>query len=210
VLHLPLKCAELITKYANGFESALDLGCAVGRCSFEMARHFKDVVGIDYSREFIDNAKALQTTGERMYWRKDSGAEGVSLAAKVDQAIDRSRIRFEQGDACALPLHLKYFDAVLMSNVLCRLPNPVACLERMQGTNALVKKGGVLVMTTPFSWLEEYTPKSHWLDGINGVKKVLTEFELVHQEELPFLIREHRRRFEYIITMASVWKRKAG
>lgn len=209
VVHLPLKCAALTVQYAGEFGRALDLGCAVGRSTFEMARHFKEVVGIDYSREFVDSATALQTTGERAYWRKDSGAEGVSLTAKVDKAIDRKRVRFEQGDACTLPLHLKEFDAVLMANVLCRLPDPAACLERMQGANALVKHGGVLVMTTPFSWLEEYTPKSRWLDGIEGVKKTLTEFELIHQEELPFLIREHRRRFEYIVTLASVWRRRS-
>ncbi len=209
VVHLPLKCAALTVQYASEFGRALDLGCAVGRSTFEMARHFKEVVGIDYSREFVDSASALQTTGERAYWRKDSGTEGVSLTAKVDKAIDRKRVRFEQGDACALPLHLKEFDAVLMANVLCRLPDPVACLERMQGANALVKRGGVLVMSTPFSWLEEYTPKSRWLDGIEDVKKILTEYDLIHQEELPFMIREHRRRFEYIITLASVWRRKS-
>jgi 5-histidylcysteine sulfoxide synthase/putative 4-mercaptohistidine N1-methyltranferase len=209
VVHLPLKCAELTVQYASGFKSVLDIGCAVGRSTFEMARRFENVVGIDYSQEFIESAKTLQSTGERSYWRKDSGAEGISLIATVDKAIDRTRVRFEQGDACALPLHLKDFDAVLMANVLCRLPDPVACLERMQGVNALVKKGGVLVMTTPFSWLEEYTPKTHWVEGIEGARKVLTEFDLIYKEELPFLIREHRRRFEYIITMASVWRRKS-
>ncbi len=208
VVHLPLKCAALTVQYASEFGRALDLGCAVGRSTFEMALHFTEVVGIDYSREFVDSANILQATGERSYWRKDSGAEGVTLTAKVDPAINRSRVRFEQGDACALPLHLKEFDAVLMANVLCRLPDPAACLERMQSANALVKRGGVLVMTTPFSWLEEYTPKSRWLDGVDGVKKILTEYDLIHQEELPFLIREHRRRFEYIITLASVWRRR--
>ncbi|MEQ1789419.1 MAG: 5-histidylcysteine sulfoxide synthase [Rickettsiales bacterium] len=208
VVHLPQKCAELVAQYANGHEQALDLGCAVGRSTFEMARSFENVVGIDYSHEFIETANSLKNNGECTYWRKDSGAEGATLAAKVNPEIDRIKIHFEQGDACSLPISLKDFDAVLMANVLCRLPNPVSCLERMQGANALVKKGGVLIMTTPFSWLEEYTPKSNWIDGINGVKKILTEFELIHQEELPFLIREHSRRFEYIITLASVWRRK--
>lgn len=207
-VHLPLTCAALVAQYADGFSRALDLGCAVGRSTFEMARHFKEVIGIDYSREFIDSAGTLQANGERAYWRKDSGGKGVTLTARVDPDIDRSRVRFEWGDACALPLRLKDFDALLMANVLCRLPDPVACLERMQGANALVRRGGTLVMTTPFSWLEEYTPREHWLDGIEGVKRILTGFELIHQEELPFLIREHGRRFEYIITLASVWKRK--
>ena len=78
----------------------------------------------------------------------------------------------------------------------------------MQNENALVKPGGILVMTTPFSWLEEYTPKEKWIKDVNGIAEVLTDFELLHQEEVPFLFREHRRKFEYIITQASVWRRK--
>jgi hypothetical protein len=72
----------------------------------------------------------------------------------------------------------------------------------------LVKRGGVLVMTTPLSWLPEYTHPSRWMSGLDAVKPHLSEFELLHQEELPFMIREHRRKFEYIITQASVWRRK--
>jgi len=33
---------------------ALDLGCAVGRSSFELAREYQEVVGIDISQTFID------------------------------------------------------------------------------------------------------------------------------------------------------------
>jgi hypothetical protein len=29
---------------------------------------------------------------------------------------------------------------------------------------------------------------------------------LIHQEEVPFMIREHRRKFEYIVTCATVWR----
>ncbi len=177
--------------------------------SFEMAKVFEEVIGIDYSEEFIAAAQRLQREGSFAYHRKDSGAVRTPLLAEVDPAINRQRLRFEQGDACALPLHLHGFEAVLMANLLCRLPDPVACLERLQGVNALVKPGGIVVMTTPFSWLEEYTPRDKWLDSIDGVQAVLTEFELLHSEELPFMIREHRRKFEYIITQASVWRRKA-
>ena len=207
-VHLPLYCAQLVRQFAGTRGSALDLGCAVGRAAFEMARDFANVVGIDYSREFVNAASALQRAGSLAYNRKESGDGFTPLTAQVDAGIDRSRVRFEQGDACALPLHLKDFDAVLIANVLCRLPEPAACLERMQGANALVKKGGILVMTTPLSWLEQYTPRSRWLKDIDAIAPLLPEFELLHQEELPFLIREHRRKFEYIITQASVWRRK--
>ena len=208
VIHLPLYCAQLVRQFASTRLSALDVGCAVGRASFEMARDFKNVVGIDHSREFVNAANTLKSTGNHAYRRKDSGDGFTPLNAVVDADIERSRVRFEQGDACALPLHLKDFDAVLLSNVLCRLPEPAAALERMQGANALVKKGGILVMTTPLSWLEQYTPRSRWLTDIDAIRPLLPEFELLHEEELPFMIREHRRKFEYIVTQASVWRRK--
>lgn len=207
VAHLPVRAAELAAQFATQSKRALDLGCAVGRSSFELARHFAEVLGVDYSREFVAAASALQSKGALPYLRKDTGAESTRLIAGVDPSIDRARVRFEHGDACALPPHIHGFDAVLLANVLCRLPDPAACLKRMQGRDALVQKGGVLVMTTPFTWLEEYTPKDRWLKGVDDIQRLLPGFELLHQEEVPFLIREHRRKFEYIIALATVWRR---
>jgi putative 4-mercaptohistidine N1-methyltranferase len=206
VVNLPLACAQLVTRFASGRARALDLGCAVGRAAFELARDFAEVLGIDYSHEFIDAADALRRDGVCGYARKEQGDLEIPLTARVDPAIDRARLRFEQGDACALPPDLQAFDAVLLANVLCRLPDPAACLARMQ---ELVAPGGVLVMTTPFSWLEQYTPRERWLNGVADVARHLPGFALVHEEELPFLIREHRRKYEYIVTKATVWRRRS-
>ena len=30
---------------------------------------------------------------------------------------------------------------------------------------SLIVKGGLLVITTPYTWLEEYTPRELWLGG---------------------------------------------
>ena len=38
---------------------ALDVGCAVGRSSFELARHCRAVTGIDYSRNFVAAATKI-------------------------------------------------------------------------------------------------------------------------------------------------------
>ena len=208
VVELPIACAELVTRFTTSRDRALDLGCAVGRTAFELAADFKEVVGIDYSRKFIDTANHLQQYGAFDYSRKDQGAQITTLNAMVEPSTDRLRIRFEVGDACALPLYLKEFDAVVLANVLCRLPKPADCLKRMQGINGLVKPGGILVITTPFSWLSQYTPPANWLNGVQDIATILSEFDLVYQQELPFLIREHRRKFQYIITLATVWKRR--
>ncbi|CAF1008179.1 unnamed protein product [Adineta steineri] len=208
VAELPIACAELVKRFAIGKDRVLDLECAVGRTAFELAVTFKEIVGIDYSQKFIDAARHLQQHGTLEYTRKDQRMQKTKITAIVNPSIACHRIRFEVGDACSLPLDLKDFDAVVLANVLCRLPKPSICLKRMQGHNGLVKAGGILVMTTPFSWLPQYTPSDHWLNSVKDIGDILTDFDLIHQEEIPFMIREHRRKFEYIITLATVWKRR--
>jgi 5-histidylcysteine sulfoxide synthase len=52
---------------------ALDLGCAVGRGSFELARHFDFVTGIDFSARFIRIAHQLQLKGNIHYQLPEEG-----------------------------------------------------------------------------------------------------------------------------------------
>lgn len=67
-----------------------------------------------------------------------------------------------QGDACALPADLGTFDGILAANLLCRVPDPQACLA---GMAAALNPGGVLVLTSPFTWMEDYTAKAKWIGG---------------------------------------------
>lgn len=56
----PKKCGDLVLDWAARAGAvrgrALDLGCAVGRSTFELAREYGEVVGIDISQTFIDGA----------------------------------------------------------------------------------------------------------------------------------------------------------
>jgi len=51
----------------------LDIGCAVGRSSFELARQFDFVDAVDFSTRFIRNALNLRTYGEVKYLITDEG-----------------------------------------------------------------------------------------------------------------------------------------
>jgi len=42
---------------------ALDIGCAVGRTTFELAREYDEVIGIDYSKAFISKCNELKKDG---------------------------------------------------------------------------------------------------------------------------------------------------
>lgn len=194
---------------------ALDLGCAVGRSSFELARFCEEVVGIDFSARFIKTCKQLRRKGAFPYRRIDQGELTTDLVAHPPDGVDLERVRFETGDACDLRDGLGDFDVVLMANLIDRLPNPRACLTRLP---RLLKPGGQLVIASPFTWLEEYTPKENWLGGFERdggrvgtfdtlVELLAGDFVLERSFDLPFLIREHSRKFQWSVSRAGVWRR---
>ncbi|MNX88947.1 Ubiquinone biosynthesis O-methyltransferase [compost metagenome] len=198
---------------------ALDVGCAVGGAVFELARHFDAVTGVDLSKSFIDAADALRRDGRLDYDRKDEGKLTTPRTAEIDPAIARERTTFRQADACALPAEYEGFDAVLMANLLCRLPSPRACLSRLGGPRGLVRSGGLLLIVSPYTWLEQFTAPEAWLGGFerdgervraaDTLRAMLEdEFELVKEEDVPLVIREHARKFQYIVSHAMLWRRK--
>jgi len=104
----------------------------------------------------------------------------------------------------------------LMANLIDRLWTPRLCLARLPG---LVKTGGQLILTSPYTWLEEFTPQANWLGGferdgelvstLDGLRAALDpHFELISARDLPFLIREHARKYQWSIAQATVWVRK--
>jgi putative 4-mercaptohistidine N1-methyltranferase len=189
---------------------ALDLGCAVGRSSFELARSFADVLGIDFSPHFIEAARAMAERREAVVRVPREGALQDEVRLELPRDLPVKNVRFEQGDACGLRADLGRFDFVLMANLIDRLPDPARCLARLP---ALVAPGGGLVITSPYTWMEEYTPREKWLAGPEGtlaaLQKILTPaFAFRRAHELPFLIRDHRRKYQWSVAEASVWQRK--
>src|SRR4051794_36048515 len=94
------ECLDVSRLPANA--RALDIGCAVGRSTFELARHCAEVVGIDYSQRFIEAANTLRQTGELAFERCDEGALRTRLTARAPSGVDHKRVRFEAGDAMDL------------------------------------------------------------------------------------------------------------
>ena len=207
------ECVDVASLPKNA--RALDLGCAVGRSTFELARHCTEVIGIDYSRRFIEVAAALAHDGAVPYERTDEGSLTTKLIARVPPEIARDRASFEHGDAQALRASLGNFDVVLAANLIDRLVEPARFLARCAD---LVKAGGQLVLTSPYTWLEDFTPRENWLGGfifrdarrttLDGLRSALSaHFELVEAKDLPFLIREHARKFQWSVAQASIWRR---
>ena len=197
----------------------LDLGCAVGRSSFELARHFEQVVGLDFSARFIASAVELQETGIKRYVVPD---EGELVSYKEIQLSDlglksaAERCQFMQADACNL--HQKYtgYDVIFAGNLIDRLYAPKAFLSMIQQR---MNRGGLLILASPYTWLAEYTERQEWLGGfkdssgenfttLDGLKALLGEhFDLLGEPvDVPFVIRETRRKFQHSLSQMTVWR----
>lgn len=188
--------------------TGLDLGCAVGRSSFELARHGLDVLGIDFSQRFIDAATTLATGEPLAYRRLDEGSAATELVARAPAIAPPGQVRFETGDAMNLRADLGAFDLVHAANLLCRLTDPERLIDRLP---ALVKPGGQLLLATPCTWLEDYTPRESWPQGSTFdwlQSRLAGDFELELQKDLPFLIREHARKYQWSVALGTRWIRR--
>lgn len=117
------------------------------------------------------------------------------------------------------------FDVIVASNLLCRVPSP---RKFLQSAVTLLNPGGSLVLISPYSWLEEYTPVNEWVGAtVNADTKEeqessqqlelffnqqnsvdgASQMNLVHKEDIPFLIREHERKYQFGVSDCTIWRK---
>lgn len=206
-LGFPFRTVSHFSK--NAVSRGLDLGCAVGRSSWEMARTCESVIGIDFSHSFIRAANTLRNGTPILYPRLEEAHRTTLLEASPPQDIASSLLTFEQGDGMNLRSDLGTFDRVHAANLLCRLSDPARLLHRLP---SLVSPGGELVLATPCTWLAEFTPPTHWPENDTQswlIDHLSQNFDLTHSTDEPFLIRETARKFQWTRSLITVWKRKA-
>ena len=200
--------SRIVERFSPGrVGRALDLGCAVGRSAFEMSRSAEEVVAIDYSHSLVEAAKVMQAEGRCEIGRLEEGHCRQAVVVESPPGARAGHIAFEQGDALDLRADLGSFDRVLAANLLCRLSSPSLLLSRLP---ELVRPGGELILTTPCTWLEEFTPEACWPTGstFEWLRSELeASFDLLGQHDEPFLIRETARKFQWTVALLTRWRR---
>ncbi len=216
------KCAEYALEYAKGtpMKHALDLGCATGRASFELAHGFDKVTGIDFSARFVQVGVDLKINKEIHFQRIIEGELTANETVTLDElgfSEIADNVEFWQGDACNLKPQFGGYDLIMATNLIDRLYEPLLFLNDV---DQRINDGGYLILTSPYTWLEEYTKKEFWLGGykdengkevmtLDGLKKVLEgKFKLVATHDVPFVIPETARKYQHTISQMSVWKKR--
>lgn len=221
VPNFPKALSDLATLAMQGkpAKTALDLGCATGRATFELAKHFNHVTGIDFSARFIGLALKLAQQGILRYTMANEG-DLVSYQERSLSELGLSdvadKVDFWQGDACNLKPNFTDYDFILAANLIDRLYNPRQFLSTI---HERLNIGGVLMITSPYTWLEEHTPREEWIGGfkrdgenvttLDGLKAILGKrFKLMRTPvEVPFVIRETRHKFQHTLSEVTLWER---
>lgn len=207
-MHFPVRCVKecLETKTLAQNARGLDLGCAVGRTSFELSKYCTSVVAVDHSSAFIAAAQEIQQTGYFEYSIAEEGTRRALRRARLPENAIADRVQFVCEDVMEFSQTSDLYDVVIAANLLCRVPHP---LEFLQALPKLVSPQGQLILTSPYSWSDEHTPRASWLNGLDSLQEILGEyFSLQRFFDMPFLMREHYRKFQWGVAQATIWKRK--
>ncbi len=221
VENYPKTCAKICFEYLKDTNKkrALDVGCATGRSSFELAREFDEVIGIDFSARFISLGTKLSNGETLRYKIIEEGDlykyKEIDLR-EFDLLSESKKVKFWQADACNLKPIFKGYDLIFAGNLLDRLYNPAGFLKDI---DKRLNSGGLLVLSSPYSWSEEFTPKSKWIGGfkkdgenfttLDGLKEILKKsFDLLDTRDVEFVIRESSRKFQHTIAQMSIWRLK--
>jgi SAM-dependent methyltransferase len=205
----------------------LDLGCSVGRSTFELAaRSSGPVLGIDLNFGMLRLAQRVLTEGVCRYPRR-----------RIGLVYDRQEfpLRFPHGeridfwlcDALHLPFADGGFGTLCSLNLLDCVPDPHRHLAEI---GRLLQPGGTALLATPFDWSPGATAPEAWIGGHsqrseNGgaaeplLRSLLTPGAHPHAiaglepigegRELPWSLRLHQRSTMHY-SVHSLLLRKAG
>jgi 5-histidylcysteine sulfoxide synthase/putative 4-mercaptohistidine N1-methyltranferase len=202
--------------------SVLEAGCSVGRASFELAKYFNKVTGLDFSARFIQIANQLQQNDSIRYSIPIEG-EIMDFKSKslTELGLDKyaSRCEFIQQDASNLKPHITGYDMVVASNLIERLYDPEKFLNSIQER---LNSKGLLMVVSDYSWEEKYTKKDKWIGGykdsqsgenvtsIQGLHDILDEnFECISSlPRIPSVFRVTSRNFTLNDSEVTIWKKR--
>ena len=141
---------------------AIDLGCSVGRFTFELAKFHSFALGIDQSVRCVHFARQLLNSPQISLQLPMEGKIKQETVIDVSMIV-RQNVDFIVGDAVNPPLTPSSATTVSALNLLDDVPHPKKLLDAIK--NILIDHG-LLIMCSPYEWVTQITAENEWLGGI--------------------------------------------
>lgn len=144
---------------------AIDLGCAVGRSTFELAARTDGegtlVIGVDLNIAMLRVAAAALRAGTVSYPLRRVGMVYDERSAQVPRD-GADRVDFWCADVLALPFEADTFDFAASINLIDTVQSP---LDHLTSLRDVVREGGGALVASPFDWSPSATGIEAWIGG---------------------------------------------
>lgn len=214
--------AKIIKHYQQKLDLSdnrlLDLGCKLGRTSFELAPYYQHIDAVDFSVQLIAYASRLQNGKSIRYCTEN---EGEILNFKEIELSDchiketTNKLYFKQGDASNLKSQLRGYDLIIMQQVLETHYDPSACLANL--TDRL-NSNGLLVIVSDYHFDRDNTD----VPAFGGIKvngentsgfdmlcqTLSSNYALISEENLLKVTPQTRRNIKLSEQHVTIWQKQ--
>jgi len=203
---------------------ALDIGCSVGRLTFEMTKTHHRAVGIDTSLSFIRAARQVAARKRVEFELIMEGRITEPRSSALDDAFCFAAAEFLVADAMALPFRSNRFATASSVNILEKVPDPATHLTETE--RIMAENNSRLLFSDPFSWDATVSGPGLWLGGrnegpftgfgIDNICRLLTgggevfrsTFKILERGEVLWKIRKTRNLWEHITSQFILAQRE--
>lgn len=147
---------------SGGPAAVLDVGCSVGRTTFELARHHGALaLGVDVNPGMLQTASRGLRSGVIDYPLKRVGLVYDERRIPVNFE-NHEDVDFWACDALDLPFLSNTFAGGLCLNTLDSVPSPVGLLQSL---GRVLSEGAMVHFACPYDWSSAVTPVENWIGG---------------------------------------------
>jgi len=152
---------ELIAQ--NNFSPILDIGCSVGRTSFELADNYQGLVlGVDVNFSMLRIAQSILHKGFLRFPLRRYGIVYDEIEQSNLSFSNSNNVDFWCCNALSLPFSDDSFELTTSLNVLDAVNSPY---DLLQSIYRVLKPSGNALFSTPFDWSTSATPIEAWIGG---------------------------------------------
>ncbi len=183
---------------------ALDLGCSVGRGTWQMAGTGRAVLGVDLNFSMLRLAQRLMVEGRASFPQRRIGLVYDQTEIQLPADAAKARVDFWAADCLVLPFADGRFAGAGAVNLVDCIAAPTNMLVEAA---RILADGAAAFFTTPYDWAETATEKAAWMGGHSdrgpfggAAEPVLTAtlqqtgFDITSEEtDLPWTLRMHSR-----------------
>ena len=156
---------KIVQPYLTPSSKILDLGCGVGRLSFELSKTANHVDGIDFTARHIQHCLDLKEQGQLRYAMPTQGDifdfHEVTLE-NLGFEQSPENLHFAQGDGLNLKPQFGDYDLAICHRVIEYSYQPQELLQQL---SRRIKPGGVVVLGSSYAWDVTITDLPYWIGG---------------------------------------------